>query len=234
MAKREDLRRTRKGTVINLSSKKMESALGSAVLKTINAIESNFDVELVHETKIHLRDIVSHLRAAYPDVTFNHHFNTSFLLPDGGILYAVSRTGEKHVVLISEAKRQGTNDLRAKEGLKKQAKGNAIERLGKNVTGFRLWMSTEGIFPFVVFGQGVDFADDSSILDRVSTIAMFAPLDTIEVVNVGDETQFNRGSFFFRSDDWSVDEMSEVMTEVVQRSLYYYFAKYGESFFINK
>ena len=63
---------------------------------------------------------------------------------------------------------------------------------------------------------------------------MIAPLDTIEVVNVGDETQFNRGSFFFRSDDWSVDEMSEVMTEVVQRSLYYYFAKYGESFFINK
>jgi type II restriction enzyme len=40
-------------------------------------------------------------------------------------------------VLIAEVKNQGTNDLRAEEGLLKQAKGNAIERLGKNLLGLR-------------------------------------------------------------------------------------------------
>ncbi|MCQ3807647.1 MAG: hypothetical protein KTV16_10300 [Acidimicrobiia bacterium] len=52
------------------------------------------------------------------------------------------------------------------EGKPKQAKGNAIERLGKNVIGFRTAMMNEAIVPFVCFGSGCDFADDSSILDR--------------------------------------------------------------------
>ena len=233
MAKREDLRLTRTGTVINVSSQKMETALVQALQACTIAIQAEFAVTLVHEPKVHLRDIVNHLQSAYPDVPFNHHFDASFLLPDGGILYVVSNTGEKHVVLISEEKRQGTNDLRAEEGLAKQSKGNAIERLGKNVIGFRTWMFTEGIFPFVVFGQGVDFDKDSSILDRVTTIAMFAPLNTIEVTNLGDEGRFNRGSFFFRSEPWGVEEMTVNMTEVVRRSLFYYFAKHGDTAFLN-
>lgn len=231
MAKREDLRRTRKGTVINVSSQKMEGLLAQALVATIERIESEFPVTLVHESKVYLSTIVNHLRTAFPDVDFDYRFDTSFLLPDGGILYVEALDGSQHVVLISEAKRQGTNDLREAEGLKKQSKGNAIERLGKNVTGFRTWMSTEGIFPFVVFGQGVDFDESSSILDRVTTIAMFAPLNTIEVVNVGDDKQFNRGSFFFRPESWSVEEMSAIMYEIVKRSLYYYFSKYGDSAF---
>jgi len=57
--------------------------------------------------------------------------------PDGGILYIVTKDEQKYPILITEMKNQGTNDLRLKEGKKKQAKGNAIERLGKNVIGFR-------------------------------------------------------------------------------------------------
>jgi hypothetical protein len=54
--------------------------------------------------------------------------------------------------------------LRAQEGLQKQAKGNAIERLGKNVIGFRTALLHESIFPFVCFGGGCDFAPDSSLV----------------------------------------------------------------------
>ena len=82
-------------------------------------------------------------------------------------------TRVSYPILISEAKNQGTNDLRLQEGLTKQAKGNAIERLGKNVIGLRTALMRESIFPFVCFGYGCDFAPDSSILDRVTTIAMF-------------------------------------------------------------
>jgi type II restriction enzyme len=231
MAKREDLRASRTGTVINMSSKKMESLLAKALLEVVTRLEKEFKISLVHEPKVLLKDIVDHLRIAHPEIDFQYKFSSSFLLPDGGILYMLSNHGKKHIILISEAKRQGTNDAREEEGLPKQSKGNAIERLGKNVTGFRMWLSTEGIFPFVVFGQGVDFAPDSSILDRVTTIAMFAPLNKIEVMNVGDEKQFSRGSFFFRTELWTVAEMVEILYEISKRSVFYYYAKYGEENF---
>ncbi len=47
-------------------------------------------------------------------------------------------------MLIVEVKNQGMNDLRAVEGKPRQAKGNAIERLGNNVIGFRTAMVNEG------------------------------------------------------------------------------------------
>lgn len=134
-------------------------------------------------------------------------------------------------ILISEVKNQGTNDLRVAEGKSKQAQGNAIERLGKNVIGFRTAMMNEGIIPFVCFGYGCDFADTSSILDRVVTIAMFGPLNRINVVNQGESGVFNRGSFFFREAAWSEEEMSAIMHEIAQRSVHYYYAKYGQEAF---
>ena len=36
---------------------------------------------------------------------------------------------------------------------------NAIERLGKNVIGFRTALLNEAIFPFVCFGDGCDLKD---------------------------------------------------------------------------
>lgn len=233
MAKREDLRRTRKGTVINVSSRKMESLLMVAVASVIERLEEKFEVTLEHSSKVFLKEITNHLAESFPDIEFKHHFDSSFLTPDGGFLFLIDKQGRKHTILISEAKRQGTNDLRASEGLKQQAKGNAIERLGKNVIGFRTWMATENILPFVVFGEGVDFADNSSILDRVSTIAMFAPLNTVEVANLGEHGKFNRGSFFFRVETWQPEEMADILFDVAQRSIYYYFSKHGEKSFTN-
>ena len=232
MTKREDLRRTRKGTVINVSSRKMESLLMLAVKEVIERLEDKFDVSLEHSSKLYLKDITDHLSRSFPDIEFKHHFETSFLSPDGGFLFMLDGAGKRHTILISEAKRQGTNDVRASEGLAKQSRGNAIERLGKNVIGFRSWMATESIIPFVVFGEGVDFDSDSSILDRVSTIAMFAPLNEIESANLGRSDKFNRGSFFFRSETWTTEEMFEILFDVAQRSIFYYFSKYGEASFL--
>ncbi len=124
-----------------------------------------------------LREIVASLQAEFPDVEFHHHFHRSALKPDGGILFVEDRKGNRLPILISEVKHQGTNDLRLREGKSKQAKGNAIERLGKNVIGLRTAMLKESIFPFVCFGYGCDFELDSSILDRVTTIAMFGELN---------------------------------------------------------
>ena len=90
-----------------------------------------------------------------------------------------------------------TNDLRAEEGLPAQSKGNAIERLGKNLIGLRSALFRENIFPFVCFGYGCDFAPGSTILDRVSVMAMFGELNRTYLFNE-EQGRFKRGSFYFR------------------------------------
>lgn len=232
MARKNALRSIRSGTVINFTSKKQETRIARAVTAAMNTIESEFGFKLCHDVDWKLQDIVNILSDSFPTIDFHCHFKNTSMKPDGGIVSVLSADGHaKHPILISEVKNQGTNDLRAKEGLKKQAKGNAIERLGKNVIGFRTAMSTENIVPFVCFGDGCDFASDSSILDRVSTIAMFGTLNTPRVINEGPDGVFNRGSFYFRHEAWTAEEMEEIVTEIARRSIHYYLAKYGGDHF---
>ena len=122
--------------------------------------------------------------------------------------------------------------MRVQEGLPVQAKGNAIERLGKNVIGLRTALLHESIFPFICFGYGCDFAANSSILDRVSTIAMFGKLNVTHLHNTGNDGRFNRGSFYFREEQWTVEEMSRILHDIAERSIFYYFSKYGKETFV--
>jgi type II restriction enzyme len=231
MARKHQLRQQRAGTVINLSSKKQEGRLGKALSMVAERLQSQFGLELLHEKEWKLVDIIARLKVHFRDVEFFCCFDTSKMRPDGGIMSICDDDGKLYPVLIVEVKNQGTNDLRREEGLPPQARGNAIERLGKNVIGFRTAMLTEGIIPFVCFGDGCDFAQSSSILDRVVTIAMFGPLNKVQVVNEGEYGCFNRGSFFFREDPWTSEEMGEIMNQIAERSIHYYFARYGKDNF---
>ena len=232
MAQKSRLRLNRYGTVINATSSTQELELGDALVDATERLTAKFGVAFRHEKKVMLCDIVADLRRSFPSVAFGDPLPNTFMSPDGGILSILS-SDEKRAfpVLITEVKNQGTNDLREKEGLKRQAMGNAIERLGKNVIGFRAMMLEEGIIPFVCFGYGWDFHEGSSILDRVKTIAMFGELNRVNVIPEGDEGLFNRGSFFFRLEPWSLKEMSDVMFDVGSRAIHYYFAKFGDDAF---
>ena len=117
-----------------------------------------------------------------------------------------------------------------REGKPRQARGNAIERLGKNLIGLRVALMRESIFPFVCFGYGCDFEPSSTILDRVSAMAMFGELNTTYLHNE-ERGKLNRGSFYFREDPWSIQEMANVMTDIAERSVLYYQSKYGERHF---
>ncbi len=234
MARKHQLRDQRAGTVINVTSKSQESDVTKALRQVVSHLDSKFGakVSLVHQKQWLLRDIVAELRATYPNMDFHYHFDTSSIRPDGGILYMQGPPNDtlSYPILIAEVKNQGTNDLRASEGLPKQAKGNAIERLGKNLIGLRTALMRESIFPFVCFGYGCDFEAGSSILDRVSTMAMFGKLNTTHLHNE-EEGKFNRGSFYFREQKWSVEEMARVMIDIAERSVLYYFSKYREQHF---
>ena len=234
MARKAQLRRLRANTVINATSKQQETAVIKALDLVVNEVQVRFGarISLVHEKQWRLSRIVEELRHTYPDVGFHHHFDNTNIRPDGGILYIEGKSGDQltYPILISEVKNQGTNDRRVREGLPRQARGNAIERLGKNLIGLRTALMRESIFPFVCFGYGCDFEDESSILDRVSTMAMFGQLNTTHLHNQGDG-RFNRGSFYFREHEWSVEEMFDVMLDIALRSILYYFSKYREDHF---
>ena len=234
MARRSQLRQQRAGTVINATAKQQESELVKALYEVEDHLNDRFGGEMSfrHEKRWYLRDIVSELRADYPDMDFHHHFDNTFINPDGGILYINGKDGDEatYPILISEVKNQGTNDLRLREGKPRQARGNAIERLGKNLIGLRAALMRESIFPFVCFGYGREFAPDSFILDSVSAMAMFGRLNTTYLHNEA-RGKFNRGSFYFREQAWSVSEMADVMKDIAERSVLYYLSKYGESRF---
>lgn len=236
MSDRARLRQQRAGTVINVSSKKQESDLIQAILRVESAIDEKYNrtVRLSHETRWHLKDIVGDLKETFPGVSFHYHSDTSYMQPDGGILFIASNSGDgrRYPILIAEAKKQGTNDLREAEGKPRQPKGNAVERLGKNLIGLRVALLSESIFPFVCFGYGVDFEEGSSILDRVTTMAMFGELNKTHLHNDA-SGKFNRGSFYFRPQRWSVETMTEIMLDIAQKSIFYYMSKYGESRFIH-
>lgn len=234
MAKKEQLRKQRAGTVINVTAAKQESDLIQAMMQVEASVATQFSgLDVGHKKQWLLKDIVSELKRTYPDTDFHHHFDTSALRPDGGVLY-ISRRNNALLcpILIAEVKNQGTNDLRIKEGKTRQARGNAIERLGKNLIGLRIALKRESIFPFVCFGYGCDFEESSSILDRVSTMAMFGHLNKTYLHDT-EGGVFDRGSFYFRQERWAISEMADVMKDIAVRSVYYYFSKYGESSFRN-
>ena len=234
MAKKGELRAIRAGTIINVTSKKQETEVIQALVRVVDFLTHEFGkkISLVHDKQWYLRDIVEELRYTYPDVGLHCHFDRTSIRPDAGILHIQGDPDDRltYPILIAEVKNQGTNDLRLKEGLPRQARGNAIERLGKNLIGLRTALMRESIFPFVCFGYGCDFAPDSSILDRVTTMAMFGELNKTYLHNQ-EGGRFNRGSFYFRETRWTSDEMYEIMKDIAERSILYYFSKYKESHF---
>jgi type II restriction enzyme len=230
MSKKNELRRQREGTIINKISLKQEKDLSMAIKRIRIALTERFpNIHLNLENQWYLKNVVSHLMRIFPDVDFHCYHETSCMKPDGGILSIVRKDGHILPILIAERKNQGTNDSRKNEGKPKQSKGNAIERLGKNVIGFRTALLNESIFPFVCFGDGCDFSDDSSIMDRVVTIAMFGKLNH-EYLHVIDG-KFSRGSFFFRVEPWTQDEIFDVCLAIATKSVFYYYSKYGEDNF---
>jgi len=227
MAKSDQLRITRLGTIINLSSLKQEREVMQALKSILPIVEDEYSLHTDWRREIHLRYIIEDLqRKGYSDFDSNTVLASSCMRPDGGMVSLVDEDDHVYPILIAEVKSQGTNSQRLAEGKPRQAMGNAIERLGKNVIGLRTWLLPETIFPFVCFGAGDDFAEHSSIVDRVKTINQFGPLNTFAVDRTGAHGEFQRGCFYFREAPWTVAEMAELMLPIMRHSINYYRAKY--------
>lgn len=229
---KEALRRSHVGITLNDQSAQMERRVDRA-LEEVKRRLLVAGHQVGWQQQLPLDDIIRDLNARFPmprPFTKATNITSTSLKPDGGFLYVRDRAGQPRCVLVTEAKRQGTNDAREKEGKPKQARGNAIERLGKNLRGVEILFAGEDIVPFVCFGEGCDFASDSSILDRVATLNQFFPLNVVHVRKIrppGQHEVFRPVSLFFREPPWSPAEMVEVMWSVVSQSLQYYDSRYG-------
>jgi type II restriction enzyme len=211
-------------SIKNSISKVMDSDVDLAVQNMISVLKEEYpDLTFEHTKKLSLTKIIADLSAQYPqfEKDFSKVMEESFIKPDGGFLYATDKKGNTKLILVAEVKHQGTNDKRASEGLPKQAKGNAIERLGKNLTGIRAIFKAESMIPFVCFGSGYDFQEGSTILDRVVTMNDFFPLNKIFIEKT--HLPFEPVSMFFRYEDWSTEEMTKIMTDVAVEAIKYHF-----------
>jgi type II restriction enzyme len=218
----------------NTSSKYQEKDMTKAVKSTLDWVEETYpDQECGWCKKLQLKTIYKILREQYNVTSYLEGVKkTTFITPDGGFIYVVIN-GIKYYLLIGEQKTQGTNDKRLSEGKKKQALGNAVERLGKNYNGLDLLFKKEDIIPFVAFLQGCDFHETETIDNRVITV--FKGLKKNNINLIKDELD-RGGSYFMRGhkwdvgtygeSDWTILEMTDIFKEVVDNSLKYYLNKY--------
>lgn len=165
--------------------------------------------------------ILAHLRRKYSDTQFvletaikvheyrnNFESEKSFIKPDGGLIFAYRKDGTRILVLTTEIKQQGTNDLRLKEGKTKQAAGNAVERGAKNISEVNLLtlhLNQTGC-PYLFFASGYDFREGSTIIDRLGSLTSGSDLNRVHGTrNV--HNQF-RATLFVRQKPWTFLEIT--------------------------
>lgn len=150
--------------------------------------------------------------------SFNIDYNYSHrrLEPDGGVIWM----DDTYPILISEMKRQGTNNERAAEGKTKQAVGNAIERLGKNLKGFDCLYENDDILPFICFCWGCDVID-GTFLGKLYTLNSFYELNVI--YDAPTKARNKPFSCLLKEDaPFNLEEMVVAMLQIAVSAINYY------------
>lgn len=236
---RKALKASHIGIRMNSKSAQMEARLAKALDSTAKTVKEQTGLTIEREKTLYLQTIVDTMNegvGATQGLTFARAYkksNKTHLKPDGGFWYVKEWGDPKRWILIAEAKRQGTNDERKRQGKEKQSLGNAIERMGKNMRLVDLLLLTEEITPFVGFAEGCDFAPDSYIVDRAAALNSFFPLNSIHVQKVP-VIQGNKRldtlkpiSLFCRESPWTPAEMHEVLLRVALDAIAYYRKRYN-------
>ena len=198
--------------IFNESALQHERDLQESVLRIKSELESIYpELKFTYRKKLYLREIAEKLgKTSWVSVS-----KDPYVSPDGGLLF-VEWNGTEYPVLISEAKKQGTNDVRLKNGLEIQSKANAIERAYKNALAFSQYNEKLDYNPYVIFACGCDFDKDSSIIDRLWHLTRFEPMNTnLSLFNEDVTSVYLKGHHYTEEPKfWTVDEIYEIMKEI--------------------
>jgi len=227
MSHTEQLSRQRKGTVINQSAKDQDPQLRRCMLKVARKLERDYGLHGVieHKTKLDDLEVIQKLKKSVSYDLFESTNTRTHIRPDGGFLY-ISHNDENFYLATCEAKKQGTNDKRLAEGKEIQARGNAIERLFKNINCFSNVVAEENIFPFAAFCIGDDGCEDSTIPNRLVQGNHFAPNNEIHCVKVRKGNSIVPLASIFWKESYTDKFIYNTMYTIAERSLLYYFEKY--------
>ena len=182
----------------------------------------NHEYTLIYETSIKIKDMVNFIARKNPSIidSFDESLKDKEIRPDGGVIYLARKNDDGEIIeklplVIAEMKHQGTNEKRLNEGLKMQAFGNAIERLGKNLIGIKAMMAYEAIIPFICFGDGCDFASDDDIPKIVSKYKNKTYNDGT-LIDIDDiKTKFQSGTKTIRAKIYTLNEFCPLNKIVV-------------------
>lgn len=218
----------------NILSKGDDKDVYDAACRVIEYLNNRFNIKrdyssyhLEFDKSIKICDMINFIRRKGIRTDFYSCDDNRAIYPDGGIIYLVNDNENiKYPLVIAEVKHQGTNKEREKEGKERQATGNAIERLGKNLTAIKTYMHYEGITPFVCFGHGCDFASDNlTVLSKIYCLNEFYDINRIYVNKKDNDSEyggFSPVSMYFREEPWSRDEMFDIMKEIAEYSFRYW------------
>jgi len=223
-------------------AKTHDKKTGDAAKYVFNILRNAFPShQFRHRFKLPKSEINRKLREINPQLGVTQFVGTSSVKPDGGIIEVRDVNGGWRPILVGEAKKQGTNVERIKEGLGKQAQGNAIERTHKNIAELKNYMLRENYFPYVIFMHGSDLTTETllvpepsgeifelhptSIPDRLTAASYGMPVNVPYCRNIfaehidGSKIMLQIASLYMRNDPWTEKEMVEVMIEIAQEAL---------------
>ncbi len=176
MAKKDQLRDLRTGTVINTTSKAQEKDIDRALKKVVESLHKFAPIALVHDRQWKLDAICASEKALsrrglplplqyQRDPPRRRHFENG--------------RERRRAVSFADCRSQEPGHQRSsgQGGIAETGDGERHRTARKKRDRPARAMRSETIFPFVCFGYGCDFVDKSSIRDRVSTIAMFGELN---------------------------------------------------------
>ena len=177
----------------NTRSKQDDKNISIAMKQVIEYLQDRFknignfkDFYIDFEQSLSIKSMIENIKISNVRRQFDYTYGANTIKPDGGflILRKCEDSDYKKLLLAAEVKRQGTNDQRLVEGKEKQAQGNAIERLGKNLTGIKAMMNHEDITPFVCFGSGCDFETEATtVLAKISVLNEFYYLNKTYILS---------------------------------------------------
>ena len=195
---------TNQSYIINEQSLLIENNIKQCSKKLFDELTISYpnnDIKLIYKFPLKLLSFLL-------DIDIHLSNENSFMKPDGGIILF-----NDIPILCTEAKKQGTNNNRLQEGLKKQAKGNAIERCGKNIEIFRYITYEHEYFPYLIFASGCDFENGSSIIDRILPFSSFRKPNEIYCFN--QYKQFpKQPSVFINENSFTTDFIYSKMKEI--------------------
>lgn len=198
--------------IFNEDARNLEGKLSDTVQEVIKYLQFTFPgIKFSWSKKLEKKKIAENIgKSDWKPCSKN-----PYILPDGGILYA-EILGKVYPILISEAKKQGTNDKLLEQGKKKQAKGNAIERAVKNHSEISLYCRPYDYYPYVVFASGCDFEVSSSINDRLDSMTNYEPRNQEYIFH-----KDKLATIWIREKPWTKQEIYDKLKDTAKKIVHH-------------